>query len=155
MSTALDAVDRDLSTATPSRITSLGSHWKTIPCVDPALDGVRWRSSVGRLKEFQLGRYRRAGCAGHIFAMRLAGARAIHISRVKSAAEFLARFTVIFDYPHQQLIVEPNSHFPSDDQEDKSGISVVAKGATLKTFRNRSRWTPGTPAAKPEFKRAT
>jgi C-terminal processing protease CtpA/Prc len=59
----------------------------------------------------------------------------------------LARFTVVFDYPHQQLIVAPNSHFPSDDQEDKSGISVVANGNMLRTFEVVE-VTPGTPAAK-------
>ena len=74
-------------------------------------------------------------------------ARMTHISAGVIGAAFLARFTVVFDYPHQQLILNPNSHFPSDDQEDKSGISVVAKGNALHTFEVVE-VNPGSPAAK-------
>jgi PDZ domain len=46
----------------------------------------------------------------------------------------LRRFIVTFDFPHHQLILEPNIHFPEPDQEDKSGLLVIAKGTNYKTF---------------------
>ena len=58
----------------------------------------------------------------------------------------LRRFIVIFDYAHQQMILEPNSTFPNDDPGDMSGISMVAKGPGLRTFEVVS-VAPGTPGA--------
>ena len=49
-------------------------------------------------------------------------------------AGMLQHFVVIFDYPHQRLILEPSARFADEDEEDKSGISVIAKGPALKTF---------------------
>ena len=49
-------------------------------------------------------------------------------------AGLLRRFTVILDYPHQRLILDPNSDFRIDDPEDMSGLAVVATGSNLKTF---------------------
>jgi hypothetical protein len=46
----------------------------------------------------------------------------------------LRRFTVVFDFPHHQLVLEPNSQFPVPDQEDKSGVVIVGKGPNYKTF---------------------
>jgi hypothetical protein len=107
-------------------------HWKTIPSVDPALNG-SGSAVVGRLKAFQLGRYTTEGALVTFSKSDLPGSGDPHIAGMIGAA-MLSRFTVVFDYPHQQLVLVPNSHFPSDDQEDKSGISVVAKGNTLKIF---------------------
>ena len=58
----------------------------------------------------------------------------------------LRRFTVILDYPHQQLILEPNAHLSEEDQEDKSGISVMVSGPDLKVFEV-AQVEAGTPAA--------
>jgi S1-C subfamily serine protease len=44
------------------------------------------------------------------------------------------------------MILEPNAHFSDEDQEDKSGISVIARGADLKIFEV-AQVQPGTPAA--------
>jgi len=144
VSTALDAstvvFDRY---AESHRIFS--SHWKTIPSVDPALNG-SGGAVVGRLEGLQLGRYTAQGTLVTFSRSDLPGTSDPHIAGLIGAG-MLARFTVVFDYPHQQLIVAPNSHFPSDDQEDKSGISVVANGNMLRTFEVVE-VTPGTPAAK-------
>jgi len=53
---------------------------------------------------------------------------------------------VIFDFPHQRIILEPNLQFNHSIDEDMSGLSLVAKGANLKTFEV-VQVQPGTPAA--------
>ncbi|HEU4874075.1 MAG TPA: aspartyl protease family protein [Pyrinomonadaceae bacterium] len=53
-------------------------------------------------------------------------------------AEFLRRFTVIFDYPGEKMILEPNNHFNEPYEGDAislTGMSVTAEGDDLKTFR--------------------
>ncbi len=121
------------------------SHWKTIPSVDPALNSPGG-AVVGRLREMQLAKYTAQDTLVTFSRADLPGAGDSELAGAIGAG-LLARFTVVFDYAHQQLIVAPNSHFPSDDQEDKSGISVVAKGNALKTFEV-IQVAPGTPAAK-------
>src|SRR5207237_892827 len=49
--------------------------------------------------------------------------------------EILRRFTVIFDYPRKQLILEPNARFAEPYDFDMSGLMVTAHGDDLKTFR--------------------
>ncbi len=48
--------------------------------------------------------------------------------------KLLRRFTVTLDYPHQRMILDPNSDFRTDDLEDMSGLAIVATGSNLKTF---------------------
>lgn len=123
----------------------LSPHWKTIPSVDPNLNG-SGGASVGRLKALELGHYAAQDTLVTFSKSDLPGSQDPRVAGMLGAA-MLSRFTVIFDYPHQQLILAPNSRFPSDDQEDKSGISVVSKGNTLKTFEIVD-VNPGSPAAK-------
>jgi hypothetical protein len=124
----------------------LGGHWKTIPNVDPSLSAPSGAAVVARLKDFQIGSLSPEGLLVTFSNADLPGSHDSHLSGVIGAA-FLARFTVVFDYPHQQLILNPNMHFPSDDQEDKSGITVVAKGDALHNFEVVD-VNPGSPAAK-------
>lgn len=58
----------------------------------------------------------------------------------------LAKFIVVFDYPHQQIILDPNPQFGNEEQEDKSGISLTAGGPDLKRFEI-VHVEPGTPAS--------
>jgi len=46
----------------------------------------------------------------------------------------LDRFKVIFDYPHQQIILEPTSSFSSTWRVDTSGLILRASGAHLTTI---------------------
>jgi PDZ domain len=46
----------------------------------------------------------------------------------------LRRFTVIFDFPHQQMILDSNRDFHTDDREDMSGLSIIASGPGLRRF---------------------
>lgn len=53
-------------------------------------------------------------------------------------AQFLRRFTVIFDYQNERMILEPNRHFNEPDESDAdslSGILITVEGHDLKTFR--------------------
>jgi C-terminal processing protease CtpA/Prc len=44
------------------------------------------------------------------------------------------------------MILQPNTHFTNEEEEDKSGIGVIAKGPALKTFEIVA-VGPKTPAA--------
>jgi len=59
--------------------------------------------------------------------------------------EILERFTVTFDYPHHQILLEPNAHFSSPFLEDESGLSLLAKGADFRRFECDD-VEPGSPA---------
>ena len=48
--------------------------------------------------------------------------------------EILKRFTVTFDYPHRQILLEPNSHFSDPFHANESGLSLLAKGADFHQF---------------------
>jgi hypothetical protein len=121
------------------------SHLRTIPATAPQSDG-EGSAVLGRLKEFELGPFSFLQGVLAVFSRsdipgegnpRIAG---------EIGGGLLRRFTVIFDYPHQQIILEPNAHFSDEDQEDKSGISVIARGPDLKIFEV-AQVLPGTPAA--------
>jgi len=58
----------------------------------------------------------------------------------------LQRFNVVFDYPHQQIIFEPNSERRVDEIEDMSGVSLVATGPGLRRFEV-TQVRSGTPGA--------
>jgi hypothetical protein len=120
------------------------SHLKTIPATDDLSDGTA-DAILGRMKLFQIGPFpvqqsiatfsgRGAGATG---SGQLAGA---------IGGGMLRRFTVIFDYPHTQMIFDPNSERRTDEIEDMSGISLVARGPGLRTFEV-TQVRPGTPGA--------
>jgi len=39
-----------------------------------------------------------------------------------------------FDYPHQRILLEPNSHFPEPFRANESGLSLLAKGEDFHHF---------------------
>ncbi len=47
--------------------------------------------------------------------------------------EFLSRFTVIFDYPHDRIILEPNKNFSRGFEFDMSGIFPITKASDFST----------------------
>ena len=117
---------------------------KTINASDPQIEGGA-TVALGRLTDFQIGRYE---IRGPLAAFVHAGANSILDNNRAGVigGGILRRFTVIFDYAHQQLILDPNTHFEDYEQEDKSGIAVIAKGPGLLTFEVAS-VQPGTPGA--------
>ncbi len=107
-----------------------GDGGKTIPAIDPftGLTG----AEIGRLRALEFGKTSLDDVLGtfskHAFpdvGVPIAGA---------IGARMLARFTVVFDFPHHQMTFDPNSHFGDPDEEDKSGMLIVAKGSNYKTF---------------------
>jgi hypothetical protein len=49
--------------------------------------------------------------------------------------EVLRRFTVVFDYSRNQMILEPNVHFAEPYEFDMAGLMPVAEGTNLDVFR--------------------
>lgn len=126
------------------------SHMKTVTASDPEIDDGA-NIVLGRLAEFQMGHFEvKNPIAAFI---RQTPNSASNTERAGSiGGGMLRRFTVIFDYAHQQLTLDPNTHFADYEQEDKSGISVVAKGPGLLTFEIAS-VQPGTPGAEAGVKK--
>lgn len=127
----------------------LSSHWKTVPSIDPILNSAGI-GAVGRVKTLQLGKFISQDMLATITKSDLPGSSDAQNAGKTAGmigAAMLSRFTVVFDYPHQQMFLTPNSRFSSDDQEDKSGISVVAKGNSLRVFEVAD-VSPGSPGAK-------
>jgi hypothetical protein len=107
VSTALDA-----SVLVSDRFSEVhrifSSHVKTINASDPQIEGGA-TVALGRLTDFQIGRYE---IRGPVAAFVHAGANSILDNRAGViGGGILRRFTVIFDYAHQQLILDPNTHF--------------------------------------------
>jgi len=107
---------------------------KTIP--EPYALGVggQVKLSVGRWPSLQLGHFEFADPVIH-FAQDRKGALASSDFSGAIGGELLRRFKVIFDYPHQRMILEPNAHFADRFDYDMSGIRIRAEGADLKQLR--------------------
>src|SRR3984957_1108238 len=122
------------------------SSWRfrTIAVSYPQLDAGA-KIFLGRLKSFQLGPYTvQEPVAAFSQSNPVKGGDATVAGAI--GAGFLRRFTVIFDLPHQRIIIEPNLEFNKFAEEDMSGLSIIAKGSNLKTFEI-VRVQPGTSAA--------
>jgi hypothetical protein len=50
-------------------------------------------------------------------------------------AEILRRFTVILDYPHRRMIIEPDAMFGAPYEFDMSGLFLTSGGGPSKTFK--------------------
>jgi hypothetical protein len=147
INTALDA-SAVISTAYADAHKLLRAHWKTIPTLDPDLDpnlAAAPGALLGRSKGFQLGPYF-AEDALVTFSKLSAPAASDPRVAGEIGAGLLRRFKVVLDYPHHQLILEPSTNFTPEEEEDKSGLAVIAKGPNLKTFEI-AEVAPNTPAA--------
>ena len=105
---------------------------KTIPAINIELGGVQ-QPVFARIMQVSLGPYEVRDPIA-IFSAEIRRLRPSLISPDGWEPELLRRFTVTFDYPHQRLILDPNSDFRTDDLEDMSGLAIVATGSNLKTF---------------------
>lgn len=119
------------------------SHVKTIPAMDDTPDDIT-DAVLGRMRLFQIGPFdvlqsiatfeeRPADTGNPPLAGTIGGG-------------MLRRFSVVLDYPHQQIIFDPNSEHRTEDIEDMSGVSLIASGPNLRTFEV-VRVRPGTPGA--------
>jgi PDZ domain len=120
------------------------SHLKTIPASDELSDGTAG-SVLGRLRLFQIGPFPVQQSIA-MFSGRGSGANGNGQLAGEIGGGMLRRYTVIFDYPHGQIIFDPNSERRTDEFEDMSGISLIARGPGLRTFEV-AQVRPGTPGA--------
>jgi hypothetical protein len=120
------------------------AHFKTVSASYPQIDDGA-KILLGRLRGFQIGPYA-VETPVAVFSQSNSGATANKKIAGAIGSDFLRRFTVIFDFPHQRVILEPNLQFNHSIDEDMSGLSLIAKGANLKTFAV-VQVQPGTPGA--------
>jgi PDZ domain len=120
------------------------SHFKMIPAMDEVSDDAA-DARLGRLRLFQIGPFP-VQQAIATFSKLNAGAAGGEKLAGEIGGGMLRRFTVIFDYPHTQVIFDPNSNRRTEEFEDMSGISLIAGGPGLRTFKV-TQVRPGTPGA--------
>jgi len=121
------------------------AHFKSEPASYPEVDGGA-KLFLGRLKSFQIGPYELEDIVGDFTQEKTKPGADKNIAGA-IGSNFLRRFTVIFDFPHQRVILEPNVQLNHDTDEDMSGLAIIAKGPNLKVFEVVA-VQPGTPAAK-------
>lgn len=121
----------------------LRRHFKTIPAYPEP--GETPDDILGRIRSFQIGPYEVDGPLA-VFSKR----NAPDASDPRLAGEIgggiLQRFTIVFNYAHQQILFAANDKIRDEDVEDMSGIYLAAGGPGLKRFEV-VRVQPGTPGA--------
>jgi len=120
------------------------AHLKTIPALDPQINGGE-NVVLGRPKQFQLGAYGVEGAIAEFSPKDPFPGAGADIAGMIGGG-ILRRFTAVFDYPHQQLILAPNLRIHELEEEDKSGLTIIATGSGLKQFQVVA-VQPGTPGA--------
>lgn len=123
----------------------VSGHNKGTRGYDPQLTGGE-DVELFRLKNFGIGHDVAPDIIAEVSKAKLPGVDDTKVAGVIGGA-MLRRFTVVFDYPQKQVIFDVNSRFKDYDEEDKSGIALVAKGPGLKTFEV-VHVVPGTPGAR-------
>jgi len=108
------------------------AHMKTIQSSDPQINNGE-NIALGRAKGFQIGPYQVESAIVAFSPGGQAGGADKNFAGTIGAG-LLRRFTVIFDYAHKQVIFAPNTYFAEYEEEDKSGLTIIAKGPRLKTF---------------------
>ena len=94
---------------------------KTIEAPSVVVVGGEIRSRVGRVPAIRLGEIVIREPAT-TFSQNTSGTFAApHLAGV-IGAQILSRFTVIFDYPHGQMILQPNAHFGDAEAEVRNGL---------------------------------
>lgn len=120
------------------------THGKIAQGYDPQL--VAGESvALFRLRNFELSGWGAPDAIAELSHSKLPGMEDLKLAGI-IGGDLLRRFNIVLDYPHKQIFFEANSHLKDYDEEDKSGIAVIARGPGLKTFEV-VHVVPGTPAA--------
>jgi hypothetical protein len=120
------------------------SKGKITVAFDPQLTGGE-SVSLFRLRYFKIAGSAAQDTIAKVSSSKMAGTGDPKLAGVIGGG-FLRRFNIVLDYPHHQIIFDANTQLHDYDEEDKSGIAVVAKGPGLKAFEV-VHVVPGTPAA--------
>lgn len=120
-------------------------HMTSITESDPELDGGD-TVSLARLDTFQIGSDSVFGTLATFSRTDQSAGGDPKIAGTIGGG-MLRRYIVIIDYAHQQMIFEPGVQFHTEDEEDKSGMALIAQGPGLKQFVV-TQVQPDTPAAK-------
>jgi hypothetical protein len=123
---------------------------KVSTVLDPVVDAQQ-QIVLARLMQFQIGNYSAEDVLTEFSKSDLPARSDARVAG-EIGAGMLRRFIVILDYPHQQVYLEPTAHLAEEDEEDKSGISVIAKGPGLKTFEVLQ-VQPGSPASEAKIEK--
>ena len=126
------------------------AHLRTVSISDPEIENGA-AVAIGRLHKFQLGRFPVSEPIAAFTRKNPATGSGADLAGSIGGA-LLCRFTVTLDFAHKQIFLVPNSHFADQEQEDKSGLSIVAQGSNLKIFRV-TQVRPETPAAEAGIQR--
>jgi hypothetical protein len=121
------------------------SRMTSVSASDPEVDGGA-AVSLARLDTFQIGSSTVVGTIAKFSRTDQSAGGDPRIAGTIGAG-MLRRYKVILDYPRQQMIFEPGQQFHTDDEEDKSGMAIIANGPGLKRFEVTA-VQPDTPAAK-------
>jgi len=148
INTALDSAIVFYSSFTDSKQIS-SAHFKAISASYPELDEGS-KILVGRIKDFQIGAYIVEEPVALFSQMNSISAGNGKVDG-QIGGDFLRRFSIVFDFPHHRVFLDPNLQINHTAQEDMSGLSILAKGANLKTFEI-VQVRPGTPAAEAGLK---
>jgi len=108
------------------------AHLRTIPAVDPQING-GGNIVIGRPKEIRLGEFSLEGAIAEFSPSDPIPGVGEDIAGMIGGG-ILRRFSVVFDYPHQQIFLAPNLHIHELEEEDKSGLTIHARGPGLKQF---------------------
>jgi hypothetical protein len=106
---------------------------KSISAASMPIEGAA-NDVLGRLDRFQIGPFG-VGASLVVFSRRTPPTNHDPKLAGEIGAEMLRRFGVVFDYARQQIYLDPNSEFNSEDFEDMSGLTVTASGPNLKKFQ--------------------
>jgi PDZ domain len=117
---------------------------RTISAASLPLDGAEG-DVIARMNRFQLGRYTVESSLAVISRQDPPTKQDARIAG-EIGAGMLRRFGVVFDYAHQQILLDPNSEFQSEDFENMSGLTIVAGGPNLRRFEI-TEVRPDTPGA--------
>jgi len=119
------------------------AHFHSQEASDPQVDDGA-KIFLGRVRAFELKPYTIENSIGAFSQQNLKGVKDSKIAGAIGGG-FLRRFNVIFDLPHQRVILEPNLQINTLEDADMSGLAIVAKGNNLRTFEvvGVQKGTPG------------
>jgi hypothetical protein len=117
---------------------------KVLPAFDNGVGGWEPKVVVARLVGLRIARYRIQQPLAALTSD-TQGSFSSKTLGINLGGNILRRFTVIIDYPHKQLILEPNAHLDDPFNADASGLVLKASGDNFKTFSVRA-VVPDSPA---------